>query len=370
MNKTLNIVSFDVPYPPNYGGAIDVFYKIKALNNLGINIILHTYEYGRGKQKELEKYCNSIHYYKRKIKLKDFFSRKPFIVKTRTNKKLIENLRSNNFPILFEGLHSTSPLLTANFNNRTVIIRAHNIEHNYYKGLSKSESNIFKKLFFNTEAIKLRPFQKIFKKANYILSISPSEQEYFSVKFPLKSIYIPAFHEHKTVKSMQGSGKFAIYHGDIRVADNTKACFYLVKAFSNTTYPFIIASNFNNPKLESEIKKHSNISFIMLKSNDELTELLKSAHVNILPTFQGTGIKLKLINALFNGRFCLVNDEMIKNTGLEKLCSIANSKKEFINKFEQLSQQEFTENDIIKRTNVLKSFDTHINAQKIIELLN
>ena len=27
----LNIVSFDVPYPPDYGGVIDVFYKIKEL---------------------------------------------------------------------------------------------------------------------------------------------------------------------------------------------------------------------------------------------------------------------------------------------------------------------------------------------------
>ena len=65
MNLNLNIVSFDVPYTPNYGGAIDVYYKLKALNKLGVKIILHTYEYGRGEQKELEKYCANIFYYKR-----------------------------------------------------------------------------------------------------------------------------------------------------------------------------------------------------------------------------------------------------------------------------------------------------------------
>ena len=27
--KAINIISFDVPYPANYGGVIDVFYKIQ-----------------------------------------------------------------------------------------------------------------------------------------------------------------------------------------------------------------------------------------------------------------------------------------------------------------------------------------------------
>ena len=45
----LHIISFDVPYPPDYGGAIDVFYKLKALNQEGVKIHLHCFEYGRGK---------------------------------------------------------------------------------------------------------------------------------------------------------------------------------------------------------------------------------------------------------------------------------------------------------------------------------
>ena len=73
IDKTLNIVCFDVPFPPNYGGVIDVFYKLKALNKQGLQIILHTFEYGRGEQKELEKYCKNICYYKRKTTIKNMF---------------------------------------------------------------------------------------------------------------------------------------------------------------------------------------------------------------------------------------------------------------------------------------------------------
>ena len=33
--KEVEIISFDVPYPPNYGGVIDVYYKLKALKKAG-----------------------------------------------------------------------------------------------------------------------------------------------------------------------------------------------------------------------------------------------------------------------------------------------------------------------------------------------
>ena len=51
----IHIISFDVPLPANYGGVIDVFYKIKALHKAGIKIKLHCFYYGREKNVELEK---------------------------------------------------------------------------------------------------------------------------------------------------------------------------------------------------------------------------------------------------------------------------------------------------------------------------
>ena len=50
----LNIVSFAVPFPPDYGGAIDIYYKLETLNNLGIKIYLHCFQYGRSDSKILE----------------------------------------------------------------------------------------------------------------------------------------------------------------------------------------------------------------------------------------------------------------------------------------------------------------------------
>jgi len=57
MDKKLNIVSLNIPWPADYGGVIDIYYKIKALNECGIKIILHCFEYERPRAPELETVC-------------------------------------------------------------------------------------------------------------------------------------------------------------------------------------------------------------------------------------------------------------------------------------------------------------------------
>ena len=54
MDKYLNIVSFNIPYPANYGGVIDVYYKLEALRACGVKLILHCFEYERPHAPELE----------------------------------------------------------------------------------------------------------------------------------------------------------------------------------------------------------------------------------------------------------------------------------------------------------------------------
>ena len=364
----LHIVSFDVPYPPNYGGVIDVFYKIKALHKLGVKIDLHTFEYGRGTSKELHKYCTSVNYYKRNFF--GIFSRKPFIVTSRKNKKLIKNLLKDNNPILFEGIHTTYPLINTNFKDRKIAIRSHNIEHDYYLGLAKSEKRLLKKIFFRIESVKLKKYEKIILNSNFLLAISPSEQEYFSKKYGKISKYIPVFHKEESVSLLSKKGEFAIYHGDLRVSDNIKAVRYLLRVFKKLDYPLIIASSFTDAKIMETIDSMKNVRFEFLDTVNkyQLDDLFKRAHINVLPTFQGTGIKLKLIHALFSSRFCVVTNKMVAKTGLENLCEIGDTEDAFREKVKQYIHKEYTATDIKNKEKTLRSFNTLENAQKIIDL--
>ncbi len=370
LNYKLHIVSFDIPFPPNYGGIIDVFYKIKALSELGVEIYLHTFEYKTERSEELDKICKKVYYYPRLNSFKKIFSSIPYIANTRKNKQLLINLRTIDAPILFEGLHTTYPLLDTNFNKRKVLIRTHNIEHFYYKGLAKSETNIFKKLFFISEAKKLKSYEKILKKINYILTISDSDNQYFKKTYKTESVYIPVFHSNKTVKNLTAKGSYALYHGDLSVSDNIRAVKYLIDIFKHINYPLKIVGNIK--KLEPSFLNNNyiNISFVQLKDQNHLINLLNNTHINVLPTFQDTGIKLKLINALFNSRFCIVTKKMVEGNRLESLCLIANNKKDFTNNILKLIDCDYTKKEISKREIILKEFDTKTNALKIVQILN
>ena len=49
MPEGIHIVSFDVPFPPEYGGVIDVYFKAKALSEKGLKVLLHCFQYGRSR---------------------------------------------------------------------------------------------------------------------------------------------------------------------------------------------------------------------------------------------------------------------------------------------------------------------------------
>jgi len=365
--RHLHIISFNVPYPADYGGVIDVFYKLKAIAEQGILIHLHCYQYGRPESKVLDKLCHKVYYYKRKIYKDPFFTRQPYIVATRNTPEILENLLKDNYPILFEGLHCCHYLVHASLANRMKIVRMHNIEHIYYRSLARIEKNIFKKYFFYAEAERLKTFEQALSHASLIAAISPDDQRYLRKKFD-KVSYLPVFHAHEKVNIVPGMGEFALYHGNLGVGENNEAALYLVKeVFKNSSYPLIIAGMNPSKELKRMVEDSPSINLLSKAGTSEINALIQTAHINILPTFQSTGMKLKLINVLFQGRHCIVNDKMVHNTGLEDMCHIANSPEDMRQMIVGLKNVAFTQDEIETRAAYLgKHYDNHENALRFL----
>ncbi|MBU8892115.1 MAG: glycosyltransferase family 1 protein [Bacteroidales bacterium] len=370
--KEIHLVSFNVPYPANYGGVIDVFYKIKALYELGVKVNLHCFKYGgRESSDKLEKYCKSVTYYPRFSKAVFFFSHLPFIVKSRSNKELLNNLRKDDFPVICEGLHTTHLLKSISGNGkRNIIVRTHNIEHKYYYKLAGAEKNIFKKGFLYSEAIKLKIYQKILKSNIKIAAITESDKNYFS-RLNSETFYIPAFHSFINTDIKTDTGDYILYHGDLSVSENIKAASYIIKNICSViNIPFVIAGHNPNKLIYKLAGTNNNVKIIANPINKEMQELIRNAQINLLITFQDTGIKLKLINSLFNGRFCIANSKMTKNSGLESLCVVKNSPTDIINEINNLISKPFTISEINKREKILlKIVNNAQSAQKLINLL-
>lgn len=370
MEKHLHIISFDVPYPANYGGVIDVFYKIKALHLQGVKVHLHCFEYGRAEALSLESICEKVYYYKRNMSKSLLFSPLPFVVVTRSSEKLMENLLRDTYPVLFEGLHSCFHLNDSRLMGRIKIVRTHNIEHEYYKNLQKVEKSVFKKVYFGMEGKKLEIFEKVLKKADFVAAISPADAKELSTRY--KNVHhITAFHPNEAVKIKEGAGKFCLYHGNLEVGENNEAALYLVnQVFSKIKIPLIIAGRKPSKALMDAVSNYSHISIKANINTQDIDELIKTAQINVLPTFQATGIKLKLLVALFTGRHCVVNSPMVANTGLEKLCSIQDSAEAMTKEITHLFELPFDMQETQKRETVLiENFSNEINVKKLVALI-
>ena len=366
----LHIISFDVPYPANYGGVIDVFYRVKALSEAGVKVHLHCFEYGRGEQEVLNR-CYEVKYYKRDTSFAKQLSLTPFIVNSRRSEALVQDLLKDDYPIFCEGLHTTAVLLDKRLKNRKIYVRAHNVEHDYYKGLGDAEKCGWKRLFYHAEAWKLRRYEPILRKAADIFAISQQDAAYFSEKYG-KATLVPGFNSVDSVCSETGRGEYVLYHGNLSVRENEDAAKWLIEqVFAELDLHCIVSGLEPSEKLIKLAEKYSNVTLVANPDDAEMIDLLRQAQVNILVTNQPTGLKLKLLNALYNGRFCLVNSDMVKGTSLESLCVVADEPEQMIAEIKRLMEEDFTEEDIEERDAQMRQlYDNVANARKIIEAIS
>lgn len=366
----LHIVAFDVPWPANYGGAIDIYHKVRSLHAMGVKVHLHCFQYGRAKANELEAVCASVHYYQRNLGKLQLLSDLPFVVVGRQSEQLMENLLADEHPILFEGSHSCFHLNDVRLKERLKLVRAHNVEQDYYAGLAAVERNPFRKRYFRQEARKLERYEQTFDVADHILAISPNDVKHFKKRF--KSVhYVPAFHANDELTCKPGKGDFAYYHGSLGIGENNEAALFLVnEVFNDLEVPFKIAGSDASKELKDAVAQHAHIQLLEDVSTETIGQLMREAQLNVLPTFQATGIKLKLLFSLYNGRHCLCNSKMAADTGLEELVTIADDPVNLRNEVQRLMELPFDDPEINKRKNVLgREMSNRRNAERIIGLL-
>jgi hypothetical protein len=367
-NKPLHIISFDNPYPPDYGGVIDVFYKLKSLHELGYAIHLHCFYDERNAVSEaLKAITESVHLYKKNRNPLFLFSAIPFGIKSRFHKSLIQNITAVEAPILFEGLQSTMLLHQMVCQNKKYL-RLHNLESNFYTGMYRSETNWVKKIMYYFEIGKYKNYEKQLSHFEHVFTLSVYENE--MVKSWADNVsYLPVFHGNALPKNLSEKGEYALYHGDLRLPDNKKSVQFLIQLFQKIPdYKLLIASSNGKDFVEQQLKNTTNIAFVTIENEQHLELLLAEAHINVLLSFQQSGTKLKLVNSLFKSRFCLINKNMVDDENLVQLCEMANTEAEFIAKINELKNKPYLENE--SRAKVLSQvLDDAKNAEKIAALI-
>jgi len=354
--KHLHIISFDVPYPADYGGIIDIFYKIRTLWKMGVNIHLHCFIYGNRKpQSELNRYCSEVNYYKRKTGFLSFLSFVPYIIKSRISHELENRLLQDDYPVLCEGIHTCGILNNPALRGREILFRPSNVEHEYYIGLAALEKNIFKKAFFLTEALKLRCWEKNLLQVPVFFPVSEHDLLSFKSRFPGKEMsLLYSFHPFEEVDIQKGMGDYVLFHGNLSVPDNLRVSLFLLeKVAPEIDMPLVIAGKDAPRILKKKAYVLPNVRLLENPDGEEMERLIREAHIHLLLTYQKAGLKLKLLLALFRGRHIIVNSDMLTIPGLEQCVWIADDAETMIKVIRKLRNKSFREKEITGRKKCL-----------------
>ncbi|MBX2973339.1 MAG: glycosyltransferase, partial [Flavobacteriales bacterium] len=183
--------------------------------------------------------------------------------------------------------------------------------------------------------------------------------------------HIPAFHACNKVEVLDGLGDFAFYHGALGVAENDQAALFLVqKVFKGSPVKLVIAGSNASRELKREVANAPNVELRENIGTAEIHKLVRTAQVNVLPTFQSTGIKLKLLLCLYTGRHVVCNTPMVEGTGLAELCHVHDSAEAMRTSILACMGAPANGQAIERRVEVLEErFSNRRNAERILRLL-
>lgn len=357
MNKKLKILviaPFSI-YPPKEGGSIYVYNYTKALKEKGheINFITVKDPNNEDDSKFKEEFKNIIYISKKNI-IKSIFSFEPYRNERLkpNNKELIKikNLiNSIKYDIIiFEGTFSSIfyKLLEPQIKNIKKIFIALNIDYIDVLNRGKNSKNIFLKLFYFLDALKLKRVETNFiKKFNLIFSISLADINNLKqinpkaiIKWFPPIIYISEKNykfnlNDKMKKIIRNYKNKILFTGSLNSISNIIA----VQWFTNEVMPilrkrqlnccFIIVGRGPNKNILELQNKYKNV-FVFFDV-ESLAPFYDIADLVVIPLFNNAGVKIKLIEALKYRKKVVSRPEGVYGSGLREILPIADSPEEF-----------------------------------------
>lgn len=373
MNLHLHIICASIPFPADCGSSIDILNRIKAFHKKGVKIHLHYYNDIKEIPTELKVFCEAIKVYKNNYPKKSFPFKTHADAALYANEDLINNLNSNNHPVLFEGLALTGIMENINSSNRKICIRLHKKESFCRNESHEGYSNPLQKIYHKTFSFLQQKKNETLHQNCLYACISQTDENILKAKGVTLPEFIPAFPTWQSITSDTGAGNFCLFHGNLSVFENEKAALWLLtNVFNKIRVPFVIAGKNPSKRLQKAAQLCQHTCLVSNPAEQELNDLVRKAHINILPciTKNYEGVHLKLLHALFEGRHCVATPAIVYGSGLEAACHIGSTANGIASIISQLYYQPFCDEEIKLRERLLyPTYNNENNIQKFIDYL-
>ena len=251
------------------------------------------------------------------------FSLLPFetypMYKIKTNEELNYIKMKNSDVIIVDTLMSTA-LLPKNKTYKLVYI-SHNIESNLAIDLYKMQKNIFYKLYYYFNYLKIKKIESmILKSADKIVCISTSDYDYFKGIYPNKVEFLP--HRIELQKnSWEGKGEKSLFFcGPLNFAPNYDSVKWIAEELSPVLAKDIkIKITGKGTDNVPEEWKKDNIEYLGFVSREELLDLYRNSSAFICPIVYGSGVKIKVTEALGFGTPVIATKEALEGLDYIKI---------------------------------------------------
>ncbi|ELS1885477.1 TPA: glycosyltransferase [Raoultella planticola] len=350
MGKTL-VVCNDCPFPANHGGRLDILQRIKSLVEIGETVdlvVTHKELIEEESITYLKALCDKVIFVERGSAalslVKSLWHMVPFQLASRSALKYIK-LSDSYDNVICESEHVHFILKNKNLSAKRKLLRIHNDEVVYFRGLGKDELSLVKKIYYYYESFLFKcNSEKIKRQYDMLLNIS--SEEYEKTKSRYNSIWLPPYmpvkYDFNTQKFYKYKNKM-IFVGNLFMPNNVSGIiWYLNNVHANLLklnggIELTIAGNAKNgisDELEVAIKKHpaSAIKLIKSPTDDELLDLYNTHSIFINPMLNGAGVKLKNLDAMRHSFYVVSTTIGVEGTGIinSKNTIVADTPKQFL----------------------------------------
>lgn len=342
------------PWPPHDGGAQATLNMIQGLSYFGAQLTvlyMNTLKHHTQIDEIPENYRKMASFYSVNIntgiKAFDitknlFFSREPYNLKrfeSDTFNNKLKELFNNEYDIVqLEGISLYFYLDTIRaFSKSTVVLRAHNIENKIWSGISSSERNLLKKIYYRIISGRLLKLEKsIIVKFDALVTISHIDLEWFrNIGIRIPSISVPAGIDFSIPAVPVRKGEKRIgFLGSLDWTPNILG----LKWFIKNVWPVVsqrspettlhIAGRNGNKNLPALFSGRNIIYYGEVENS---TDFIDDKTIMITPIFAGSGIKIKVMEAMSRGKVVIATTGAVEGIDIcpGKNILIADSIKEY-----------------------------------------
>lgn len=382
-------LSYRFPYPPKDGGAIGIFNITKGLSRIGhevtvlsVNTPKHFFDPKAlpDHVKEMARFIpvfvdTSIRPVSALVNL---FSGEPFHVSRFDNHNFKEALRNLLKEEVFDIIQLEGPFMgpylldIRKSTEAPVVMRMHNVEHRIWNRLAAEVKNPVKKAYLKMQASRLESYEKaLFFKVDGLIPITEEDESILEmIHCPTERSIVPAFVEVAAFPNRQWDKApldFFFIGGLDWMPNQEGLKWFLEKVWptfyrSSSNATFHIAGR-NAP----ESFRSLNIPGVKFHGEvDSAIDFMQSHGVMIVPLFSGSGMRIKIIEAMAAGNPVISTQVGAEGLGVKNIC-LANSSESFISAMNNamMEQSNFLEMASRAKVEVKDKFDLEANARKL-----